>query len=1629
MNKVYRLVWNRALGAVQVASEWAKSPCDGASSVSGVSSAGPARNRLAQACVVALALAAGMAASPLHAATFTVTEATDDGTGTTAGSLSWAIAQANANPGSTIQVQLSSGNTITLTGGALSVTAPVTIDDASDLILQVPLGGDGAITWAGSGTLTLAGNHTSLTGGMTVGGGSLQLGESTGTATISMAQAAAGMYGGGAFGAGAAGGNGTTGVYAASGSSVGIGAGSVIGGSMGGTGGGGITGGAESIPGRAGGSGGYGGAAVYGQSFMVSNIGSVTGGSGGSGGYGGSGGEGNQGYTDVIGTDGKPGGTGGDGGIAGAGASAISGASFSVTNTGTITGGVGGVGGSGGIGGSGGTGGNGSTYEHSGGAAGNGGAGGRGGPGAVGGAGGSAISGSSFTLSNSGSLLGGAGGQGGQGGNGGAGGRGGNGGYSGYSGAYRLYTTGDGGNGGNGGAGGRGGIGGAGSAAVSGEHFTLTNTGSISGGDGGLGGAGGGGGPGGQGGSAGGGAGSGTTSGTDGVAGSSGAEGTAGTGGLGGVGVIATGGATIYNGGSIAGGRADGGSGAQADAIDFSGGGNTLVIEAGASFIGNVVSTSGSTNGGDVLALGGTSNSSFDISSVGTGQPYQGFNLLEKTGTATWTVTGSNSSGLGWHLNGGTLSISSATGTELGSYAVTFNGGALLTTGAATLNQNISLVGNGSFDNGGYNDTLSGVISGNGGIGFGGAGTTTLTGSNTYTGSTDITGGTLKGGVADAFSAASHTTVNTGSVLDLGGFAQTITTVNLAGGTVQNGSLTGVVASTGGTIGNLSGSASLIVTGGITTLTGTNTYAGGTTLNAGTLIVNTSSLPGDVTDHAALVFNQTANGNFAGVISGSGSVTKTGSGTLILTGANTYSGGTIISDGILEGDTTSLQGRIDDNAALVFNQNVNDTFADTISGSGSVTKTGTGTLILAGANTYSGGTTINAGTLEGSTTSLQGRIDDNAALAFNQTANGTFAGTISGSGSVTKTGSGALILTGANTYSGGTTISDGTLEGSATSLQGSIIDNASLVFNQTSNGNFSGAISGSGSMVKAGSGTLVLSGATTYTGATRLIGGSLVGAADHVFSAASSTTVNAGTVLDLGGFAQAINTLNLAGGTVQNGSLSGAMTSTGGTIGNLSGSASLTVVGGTTTLIGTNAYTGGTRLSAGTLVVGDASHTTASVAGDVTVGAGGTLRGHGTVEGNVGIDGGVMMPGGSIGVFTVAGNYVQSSAGTLNLEITPDTTAGMGYSQLQVGGSASLDGNLVVTLDTGMYLANTSYDLVHAAGGVNGTFATTTLTPALATYLTSTVTYGANDVRLTLAPNERAYPDDFPDYASNVSIGVEQSFQAVLGRMNPQAEARNGAWGQYVAGWGGLSQGSRYTQNGGAVGVGRSVNGKLVLGLAIAGGTTTTTLSPMQVRAKPLGGFVYGIWREGGLRLAGSVGFGHLQQRSRRHLNGMGVQIASSTGRYDGFALRGDYSATVGAMQLSPYIGFDYVKGQYGASQEHGLPLLALNYSKTSQHLSHYQAGLRVGTSSTTWKPWVQLGMEGWGGDRSVTVTESLGGYQKQVTSNALPRTALSGGVGVDWHDGPWGATLAWHSAWASNYHGNSGMLQILYRW
>ncbi|RIP48672.1 fibronectin-binding autotransporter adhesin ShdA [Salmonella enterica] len=214
-----------------------------------------------------------------------------------------------------------------------------------------------------------------------------------------------------------------------------------------------------------------------------------------------------------------------------------------------------------------------------------------------------------------------------------------------------------------------------------------------------------------------------------------------------------------------------------------------------------------------------------------------------------------------------------------------------------------------------------------------------------------------------------------------------------------------------------SGSDELIVTGD-------NNYSGGTTISGGTLTADhADSLgSGDIDNSGVLKVGE---GELENILSGSGSLVKTGTGELTLSGDNSYSGGTTITGGTLTADhADSLgSGHIENSGVLKVGEG---DLENTLSGSGSLVKTGTGELTLSGGNDYSGGTTIIGGTLTADHADSLGSGDiDNSGVL--QVGEGELKNTLFGSGSLVKTGTGELTLSGDNTYSGGTTISGGTL--------------------------------------------------------------------------------------------------------------------------------------------------------------------------------------------------------------------------------------------------------------------------------------------------------------------------------------------------------------------------------------------------------------------------------------------------------------------------------------------------------------------------------------------------------------------------------------------------------------------------
>ena len=446
----------------------------------------------------------------------------------------------------------------------------------------------------------------------------------------------------------------------------------------------------------------------------------------------------------------------------------------------------------------------------------------------------------------------------------------------------------------------------------------------------------------------------------------------------------------------------------------------------------------------------------------------------------------------------------------------------------ATVSGNI--VNNGALD---FNQssgtlTISGTVSGNGTLNLTNSGTLSLTGNNTSTGDVRLANGTLSLGSANAIgtsgtirfeggtlqATASNNTDYSARFSNAANQQYRIDTNNLPN--AQAPTLASALTSSGGSFTKL-GSGWLF-------LTGANSYSGGTTVSAGRLSGTVTSLQGNIVNNGNVAFTQSSgSGTYSGLMSGSGSLTKLGNGTLTLTGSNSYSGGTTITSGRLIGTTSTIRGAINNAGAVTFDQSTSGTYSSNITGAGpggSLTKSGSGVVTLSGNNTYTQGTTLTDGTLalgsanaigtSGTITFNGGTLQATASNStdysarFSNAANQQYridtngrnvtlvSNLTSSGGSFTKLGTGTATLSGSNSYSGGTTVSDGTLIGTTRSLQGAITNDAAVTIDQATDGSYAGAMSGTGSLTKSGSGALTMSGANTYTGATNVSGGALV---------------------------------------------------------------------------------------------------------------------------------------------------------------------------------------------------------------------------------------------------------------------------------------------------------------------------------------------------------------------------------------------------------------------------------------------------------------------------------------------------------------------------------------------------------
>ncbi len=631
---------------------------------------------------------------------------------------------------------------------------------------------------------------------------------------------------------------------------------------------------------------------------------------------------------------------------------------------------------------------------------------------------------------------------------------------------------------------------------------------------------------------------------------------------------------------------------------------------------------------------------------------------------------------------------------------------------------------------------------------------------------------------------------------------------------------------------------SLLTTGGITkngsgilTLPTGSDYVGGTTVNAGTVQISADSSLGNtagalslngtstleatasftsasrsvvLTGTPAFQVDPTFTAAFDGILSGTGSLTKTGTGKLLLGSVESYTGETVVDVGTLQ---MGIANAIPDSSSLLimsgatydlndFNQTVQDltgagavtletatltvnqasastNFSGVISGSGSLIKEGSFSLVLSGMNTYTGETSINDGTLQ---MGVANAIQDSSSLVINSgatydlndffqnvqdltgagsvalgdatfiinqvSASTNFSGVISGSGTVTKQGSFSLVLSGMNTYTGPTGVNDGTLQmGIANAIQDSnellvmsgatydlndfnqtvqdltgagavTLGTATLAVNQASaSTNFSGVISGSGSLIKEGSFSLILSGMNTYTGETSINDGTLQMGVANAIQDSTSLVVNSGKIFDLDGFDQKIQDLSGSGQITLG---SGTLTVTPSTFfttfaGAISGTGGLIKTGFSELIL-----TGANTYTGPTAVDGGFLQVNGSLTSDVTVGPLTGLSGTGTIHGALVLQPlSLLSPGHSIGTLTVASANFEAFS-QYAVQIDPTTSSELvstGPSGITVASGA----DILVAPETGVYTGGTSYPILHtlSPGTISGgtSFSITSLNP------------------------------------------------------------------------------------------------------------------------------------------------------------------------------------------------------------------------------------------------------------------------------------------------------------------------------
>ncbi|ESQ82793.1 hypothetical protein ABENE_20805, partial [Asticcacaulis benevestitus DSM 16100 = ATCC BAA-896] len=603
-------------------------------------------------------------------------------------------------------------------------------------------------------------------------------------------------------------------------------------------------------------------------------------------------------------------------------------------------------------------------------------------------------------------------------------------------------------------------------------------------------------------------------------------------GGNGAVAVLATGSAkvSLVNSGIL---RAGTG---QANALQMGTGALTLELQAGSTIQGNVVASSSNVN--DTLRLGGATDATFDVSTIGAAAQYQNFDIFQKMGTGTWTLTGAGTATTNWDIQQGTLQIGSGgtTGSIIGN---------VTNAGTLAFNRSNSL-------------TYAGLISGTGAVTQIGSGTTILTGANTYSGGTTITAGILQLGAGGTTGSILGDVVNNGTLVfsrsDASTFAGAITGTgslnSISGGTTT---LTGNSNYGGAT--NASGGGEIRIAGGATVTSGAASLFSGARLTvdgAGTVFNATTITAQSATGVASSVNIQNGGvvrttGNMvvrsapAGPVlttlnvSGTGSLADIGGALTVATAGNTLIAGVNVSaGGKLTTGAASAMGATAGNTTAPFIV-IDGTGSDWTSASSLTITNGNFSLTNGGTGSFS---TVTAGTVSAA---RPGAVTISGTGSQLTTSGNLVIGSGAGTGALTladggqaSVGGSLLLGNGANSTG---ILNLGGAEGQSAAGTGAF-NAAALVFGGTGSRinfnhtdsaySFATLLSGAG-VVNQVAGTTVLSANNSYSGATTVSGGTLRINGDQSAATGLTSVLNGGR---LGGSGTIGGNVTIANGGV-----------------------------------------------------------------------------------------------------------------------------------------------------------------------------------------------------------------------------------------------------------------------------------------------------------------------------------------------------------------------------------------------------------------------------------------------------------------------------------------------------------------